>query len=61
MLRSRNTVHGKGLCQGVVLHLQGIDVVTDYLLLSVGSADIILPKSNDEDDQARRFMDPGGT
>lgn len=35
-------VRGRGLCRGVALHLQGIDVVEEFLPLGLGSADVIL-------------------
>lgn len=35
-------VQGKGICLGVVLQLPGLDVIEDFLPLSLGNADVIL-------------------
>lgn len=36
------TVKGEGMCKGVVLTLQNIEIVEDFLPLELGSADVIL-------------------
>lgn len=36
------TVKGEGMCKGVVLTLQNIEIVEDFLRLELGSADVIL-------------------
>ena len=33
---------GKGICKGVILEMQGLTVVEDFLLLMLGSMDVIL-------------------
>ena len=35
-------VKGKGICKGVVLSLQNIEIVEDFLPLKLGCADVIL-------------------
>lgn len=35
-------VCGEGVCKGVVLTLQNIEVIADFLPLELGSADVIL-------------------
>ncbi|KAK9211844.1 hypothetical protein WN943_001222 [Citrus x changshan-huyou] len=35
-------VKGEGLCRGVTIHLQGIDIVEEFLPLGLGSLDVIL-------------------
>ncbi|KAL5573444.1 hypothetical protein UlMin_023041 [Ulmus minor] len=35
-------VCGEGLCRGVILHLQGIDIVEEFLPLGLGCYDLIL-------------------
>ncbi|ESR37449.1 hypothetical protein CICLE_v10030074mg [Citrus x clementina] len=35
-------VRGEGLCRGVTIHLQGIDIVEEFLPLGLGSSDAIL-------------------
>lgn len=39
---TRNSVRGKGVCRSVTLQVQGVDIIDDFLLLNLGSADIIL-------------------
>lgn len=33
---------GQGICSGVLLHLQGIDIIEEFLPISLGNADVIL-------------------
>lgn len=33
---------GKGICRGILLQLEGIDIVEEFLPLRLGSSDIIL-------------------
>lgn len=35
-------VQGKGICLGVVLELQGVDIIEDFLPLPLGNSDVIL-------------------
>ncbi|TXG60604.1 hypothetical protein EZV62_015177 [Acer yangbiense] len=37
-----DSVRGEGICKGVTLHLQGINIVEDFLPLGLGSSDVIL-------------------
>ena len=37
-----DSVSRKGVCLGVVLHLQGIDIMDDFLPPSLGSSNVIL-------------------
>ncbi|KAK0577832.1 hypothetical protein LWI29_000918 [Acer saccharum] len=37
-----DSVKGEGICKGVTLHLQGINIVEDFLPLGLGSSDVIL-------------------
>ena len=37
-----DSVKGEGLCCSVAQHLQGIDIVNDFLSLRLGSSDVIL-------------------
>ena len=32
----------EGVCRGVCLHLQGVEIIEDFILLSLGSTDVIL-------------------
>ena len=41
-LGTGETVQGEGVCTGVVLELQGIKIVEDFLILPLGSSDVIL-------------------
>ena len=41
-LGSRDSVAGEGICRGVRLQLQGIDIVVDFFPLKLGSSDVIL-------------------
>ena len=38
---ARNSVLGEGICRGITLHLQGVDMVDDFLPLSLGTFDVI--------------------
>ena len=35
-------VRGKGICRGVVLTMQGLTMVQDFLPLELGSTDVVL-------------------
>ena len=37
-----DSVKGEGICRGLALHLQGLDIVDDFLPLKLGSTDVIL-------------------
>ncbi|KAI9191138.1 hypothetical protein LWI28_004127 [Acer negundo] len=37
-----DSIRGVGICKGIALYLQGIDIVEDFLPLGLGSSDIIL-------------------
>ena len=39
---TRDSIRGEGICKGITLYLQGIDIVEDFLPLGLGSSDIIL-------------------
>ena len=39
---TRIAVRSGGICQGVTLHLQGIEIVEDFSILRLGSYDVIL-------------------
>lgn len=39
---SGDSVRGEGVCKGVSLHLQRINIVDDFLPLGLGSSDVIL-------------------
>ena len=41
-LGTGETVQGEGVCKGVVLDLQGVTIVEDFLILPLGSSDVIL-------------------
>lgn len=41
-LGTGEAVQGEGVCHGVVLELQGITIVEDFLILPLGNSDIIL-------------------
>ncbi|KAL8118331.1 hypothetical protein AgCh_016023 [Apium graveolens] len=41
-LGTGDDVQGKGECKSVVLHLQGVTVIEDYLPLQLGNSDVIL-------------------
>ena len=41
-LGSRDSIAKEGICRGVRLRLQGIDIVADFLPLKLGSLDVIL-------------------
>ena len=38
----RVAVKGEGICKGVILTLQNIEVIEDFLPLELGSANVIL-------------------
>ena len=42
VIGSRKQIRGIGVCKGVVLQLQGITIVEDFLPLPLGSTDVIL-------------------
>ena len=42
LMGTRLPVNGEGICKGVVLQLQNIEVVEDYLPLKLGSTNVIL-------------------
>ena len=41
-LGTGDTVQGEGVCKGVVLDLQGVTIVEDFLILPLGSSNVIL-------------------
>ena len=41
-LGTGETVQGEGVCKGVVLDLQGVTIVEEFLILPLGSSDVIL-------------------
>ena len=42
VIGSGKQIRGMGVCKGVVLQLQGITIVEDFLPLPLGSIDVIL-------------------
>ena len=38
----RDSVFGEGICRGIDLHLQGVEIMDDLLPLSLGSSDFIM-------------------
>ena len=42
VMGTRVAVKGKGICRGVVLTMQGLTIVQDFLLLDLGSTDVVL-------------------
>ena len=42
VIGSGKQIRGMGVCKGVVLQLQGITIIEDFLPLSLGSTDVIL-------------------
>lgn len=41
-LGTGEAVHGEGVCKGVLLELQGVSIVEDFLILPLGNSDLIL-------------------
>ena len=39
---TRDSVFGEGMCKGIDLHLQGVEIVDDFLPLSLGNSNVIL-------------------
>ena len=42
LLGSGQAIKGEGICKGVILTLQDIEIVEDFLPLDLGRADVIL-------------------
>ena len=42
IMGTRMVVRRKGICKGVILEMQGLTVVEDFLPLTLGSTDVIL-------------------
>ena len=42
LLGSGQTIKGEGICKGVILNMQNIEIVEDFLPLDLGNADVIL-------------------
>lgn len=42
MCRKWQIIYGEGKCEGVVLTVQGVEIVDEFLLFELGSTDVIL-------------------